>query len=62
MGKIIETKQNNFSGGISNDLRVNDFTKYSLIKNFDAFKFPNKLEPYHKLEEQFHGAVYYASF
>jgi len=50
MGKIIETKIDNFSGGISNDLRVKDGSKFALTKHFDAFTYPNKLVPHRSTE------------
>jgi len=50
---ILEIKQNNFSGGISEDKRVQDWTKFSVSKNFDAFTYPRKLVPYAKMEDSF---------
>jgi hypothetical protein len=44
--KILTTILNNFSGGISNDLRVNDGSKFALTKHFDAFTYPHKLVPH----------------
>lgn len=45
MGKIFEQKINNFSGGLSEDKRIQVANKYSVTKHFDAFSFPHKLVP-----------------
>lgn len=38
---------NNFSGGISEDKRSTNATKFSLTKHFDTFTYPHKLVPYY---------------
>lgn len=50
MGKIIEVKIDRFDGGLSEDKRVKDTSKYSLTKHFDALTYPHKLIPYVKTE------------
>lgn len=45
MGKIITRKINRFDGGMANDIRSKDPYKARLIKNLDAFSFPNKIVP-----------------
>ena len=50
MGKIIPTLISNFSGGISEDKRSEDTTKFSLTKHFDALTYPHKLVPYRSTE------------
>ena len=48
MGKIIEQKVDTFSGGLSEDKRVKDFSKFSLTKHFDVFTYKHKLVPHNK--------------
>jgi len=48
MGKIIEQKIDTFSGGLSEDKRVQDFSKFSITKHFDVFTYPHKLVPHNK--------------
>ena len=50
MGKLIEIKLNNFSGGVSDDPREENATKFQITKHFDAFSQPNRLTPYRSLE------------
>ena len=58
MGKIVQTIQNDFSGGILEDKRagwvgsggVFSTRHFSLTKHFDVFSYPKKLFPYHKTE------------
>lgn len=46
----IEIKINNFSGGISDDPREENGTKFQLAQHFDSFSQPNRLIPYRSLE------------
>ena len=46
MGRIVETKITRFDGGLSEDKRVKDLSKFSLTKHFDVFTYPHKLVPY----------------
>jgi len=50
MSKIVEVKQNNFSGGVSDDPRESNTTKYQVAKHFDAVSNPTRLTPYRSLE------------
>ncbi len=50
MSKIVEIQINNFSGGISDDPRENDATKFQVSKHFDIFSNPTRLTPYRSLE------------
>lgn len=50
MSKIVEIKLNNFSGGISDDPRESNATKFQNIKHFDCFSNPTRLTPYRSLE------------
>ena len=45
MGKILELKINDFSGGMSEDKRVQSANKYSLVKGFNSRAYPHKLIP-----------------
>lgn len=45
MGKIYEVKIDRFDGGISEDKRSKDYTRYSITKGFDAFNYAYKLKP-----------------
>lgn len=49
MSKIVELKINNFSGGVSDDPRENDATKFQVAKHFDVFSNPSRLTPYRSL-------------
>ena len=51
MGKVYEIKQDNFSGGLSEDKRVKDLTKFSITKHLDTFTYPHKLVPHFKTVE-----------
>jgi hypothetical protein len=50
MAKIVEIKLNNFSGGVSDDPRENNATKFQIAKHFDIFSNPTRLTPYRSLE------------
>lgn len=54
MSKIVEIKVNNFSGGISDDPRENNATKFQVAKHFDSFSNPTRLTPYRSLEADTH--------
>lgn len=45
MGKIIETIQNRFDGGMTDDKHSKSSNKFSISKHFDIFSFPHKLMP-----------------
>jgi len=50
MSKQVEIKQNNFSGGISDDPRAISPTGFIISKHFDIFSNPNRLTPYRSFE------------
>lgn len=50
MAKILEIKLDNFSGGVSDDPREGNATKFQIAKHFDSFSQPNRLTPYRSLE------------
>jgi len=50
MSKIVELKLNSFSGGVSDDPREANATKFQITKHFDVFSQPNRLVPYRSLE------------
>jgi len=50
MGKTYNVIINRFNGGMSEDKRVQDFSKFSLTKHSDAFTYPHKLVPHVKTE------------
>jgi len=50
MSKIVEIKINNFSGGVSDDSREDNATKFQVAKHFDAVSNPTRLTPYRSLE------------
>lgn len=50
MAKQVEIKQNNWSGGISDDQRASASTGFSIAKHFDIFTNPNRLTPYRSFE------------
>ena len=54
MSKTLEININNFSGGISDDSRENNGTKFQAIKHFDCFSNPTRLTPYRSLEVDTH--------
>lgn len=50
MSKVIQIKIDNFSGGISDDPREDNATKFQIARHFDSFSQPNRLTPYRSLE------------
>ncbi len=50
MSKLVEIKLNNFSGGVSDDPRESNGTKFQVSKHFDIFSNPTRLTPYRSLE------------
>ena len=50
MSKSVKIKIDNFSGGVSDDPRENNATKFQVTKHFDVFSQPNRLVPYRSLE------------
>lgn len=50
MSKIVEITINNFSGGVSDDTRENNATKYQVASHFDVFSNPTRITPYRSLE------------
>jgi hypothetical protein len=48
--KAVTISVNNFFGGISDDPREENGTKFQLVKHFDIFSQPNRLTPYRSLE------------
>jgi len=48
--KQIEIKQNNWSSGISDDIRAYSPNGFSISKHFDIFTNPNRLTPYRSFE------------
>ena len=50
MSKTVEYNFNNFSGGISDDPREQNATKFQSAQHFDVFSQPNRLIPYRSLE------------
>lgn len=50
MGKVHQTRVNNFSGGLSEDKRSTDASRFSITKHFDTFTYPHKLVPYYQTE------------
>lgn len=54
MSKTVEIKINNFSGGVSDDPRENNATKFQVAKHFDSFSNPTRLTPYRSLEADTH--------
>jgi len=50
MSKTLEYNFNNFSGGISDDPREQNPTKFQSAQHFDVFSQPNRLIPYRSLE------------
>lgn len=50
MSKTVTIKFNNFSGGVSDDPRENNATKFQISKHFDIFSNPTRLTPYRSLE------------
>ena len=50
MSKLTEITINNFSGGISDDVREENATKFQITRHFDIFSNPTRLTPYRSLE------------
>ena len=50
MSKIVEIKIQNFSGGISDDVREDNASKFQVTRHFDVFSNPTRLTPYRSLE------------
>lgn len=50
MSKVSEIKITNFSGGISDDPRESNGTKFQNVRHFDVFSNPTRLTPYRSLE------------
>jgi hypothetical protein len=50
MGAIKLVKLNKFFGGMSDDVREDDATKFAISKHFDIFSNPNRLTPYRQHE------------
>lgn len=50
MSKTLEITINNFAGGISDDPRESNGTKFQTAKHFDVFSNPTRLTPYRSLE------------
>jgi len=50
MAKQVEIKQNNWSSGISDDIRAPSSNGFSICKHFDIFTNPNRLTPYRAFE------------
>jgi len=48
--KQVEIKQNNWSSGISDDVRAVSQNGFSIAKHFDIFTNPNKITPYRSFE------------
>lgn len=54
MSKLTTITINNFSGGISDDVREENATKYQITRHFDVFSNPSRLTPYRSLEQDTH--------
>ncbi len=54
MSKLTTININNFSGGVSDDPREDNATKYQVSKHFDIFSNPTRLTPYRSLEADTH--------
>lgn len=50
MAKQIQIQQNNWSGGISDDVRAVSQSGFTIAKHFDIFTNPNRLTPYRSFE------------
>ena len=50
MSKNIEITVNDFFGGVSDDAREDNTTKFQVVKHFDIFSNPKRLTPYRSLE------------
>ena len=51
MNKVVEILVNNFSGGVSDDPREDNATKFQVAKHFDVFSNPSRITPYRSLEQ-----------
>lgn len=51
MSKLTTITLSNFSGGISDDVREENATKYQITRHFDVFSNPTRLTPYRSLEQ-----------
>lgn len=54
MSKLVEIKIDNFAGGVSDDPREQDATKFQVAKHFDVFSNPSRITPYRSLEADTH--------
>lgn len=54
MSKLTEIQINNFSGGVSDDPREDNATKFQVTRHFDIFSNPSRLTPYRSLEADTH--------
>lgn len=50
MAKQVQVQQNNWSSGISDDVRATSHNGFSIAKHFDIFSNPNRLTPYRSFE------------
>lgn len=50
MSKTVELKINNFSGGLTDDIRKSSASEFVIAKHFDIFSNPQRLTPYRSLE------------
>jgi len=50
MSKLVEIKISNFSGGVSDDPRESNASKFQVSRHFDVFSNPTRLTPYRSLE------------
>lgn len=50
MAKQVQIQQNNWSSGISDDVRATSQNGFSIAKHFDIFTNPNRLTPYRSFE------------
>jgi hypothetical protein len=50
MSKTVQISINNFSGGISDDVRKETPSEFSISRHFDIFSNPQRLTPYRSLE------------
>ncbi len=54
MSKLTTISINNFSGGISDDVREENASKFQVTRHFDVFSNPTRLTPYRSLEADTH--------
>jgi len=50
MSKIVEIEIKNFSGGVSDDPRIDSISEFQVSKHFDIFSNPTRITPYRSLE------------